>query len=160
MQNNMSRNWSDLRNLVVYIPKLGKSVGSVVDFFFKEGTNAVYALRVHTHVNGDYALPVRGIKAIELDKVIIENENMLIKALPPLPQSQDLIGQPVFSEKDEELGTISEVVLALNPPAAMRLSGITLASNGHKAYTISADSISGFVDGKAVIENHIARKLS
>lgn len=159
MQNSSSRNWSELINLAVYIPKQGKTIGNVVDFFFKEGTNAIYALRVHTRVHGDYALPVRAIKTVELDKVTIDNENMLIKALPPLPQSQDVIGLPVVSEKDEQLGTIGGVILAFNPPAAMRLSGITLASNGHKAHTISAASIAMFADGKVVIEDHIARKL-
>ena len=159
METTSSRKWSELLNLPVYVPKLGKSLGTVVDFFFKEGSNSIYALRVRTRVNGDFSLPVRGIKAIEVDRVTIDNENMLVKALPPLPQSEDLIGMPVVSEKDEVLGEVSEVSIALNPINAMRLNALGISTNGHKTTGISADSIVSFTNEKVVVENHIARKL-
>ena len=159
METKSSRKWSELLNIPVYVPKLGKSIGSVVDFFFKEGSNSIYALRVHTRVNGDFALPAGGIKAVEVDKVTIDNENMLIKALPPLPQSKDLIGMPAVSEKDEVLGEVSEVSIALYPLDAMRLNSLVISTNGHKAWDISADSVVSFTDEKVVVEDHIARKL-
>jgi len=59
MENNKTmRKWSELRELKVVVPQRGQSDRNVTDFLFKEGTNAVYALRVHTRVNGDYILPV------------------------------------------------------------------------------------------------------
>ena len=159
METTSSRKWSDLLNLPVYVPKLGKSLGTVVDFFFKEGSNSIYALRVHTRVNGDFALPARGIRAVEVDRVTIDNENMLIKALPPLPQSKDLIGMPVVSENGEALGEVSEVSIALNPLDAMRLSALGIFTNRGKAVGFTADSIVSFTNEKMVIDNHIARKL-
>ncbi|EFH86114.1 PRC-barrel domain-containing protein [Ktedonobacter racemifer] len=159
METTSSRKWSELLNLPVYVPKLGKSLGTVVDFFFKEGSNSIYALRVLTCVNGDFALPACGIKAVEIDKVTIDNENMLIKALPPLPQSKDLIGMPVVSENDEALGEVSEVSIALNPLDAMRLSALGIFTNGGKAVGFTADSIVSFTNERVVIDNHIARKL-
>jgi uncharacterized protein YrrD len=159
METTSSRKWSELLNLPVYVPKLGKSLGTVIDFFFKEGSNSIYALRVHTRVNGDFALPACGIKAVEVDKVTIDNENMLIKVLPPLPQSKDLIGMPVVSENNEALGEVSEVSIALNPLDAMRLSALGIFTNGGKVAGFTADSIVSFTNERMVIDNHIARKL-
>src|SRR5690349_12944587 len=46
------RNWFDLRGLPVTIPTEGRNVGTVEDFYYKVGTNAIYALRVKVGFSG------------------------------------------------------------------------------------------------------------
>ena len=100
MEHNHSiRKWSELRKLPVFVPGEGKNVGTVEDLYFKAGTDAVYALQVSTRVEGEWALPVTGISEIGSDRVSIKNGQMLTRALPPLPQAQNLIGKKVVSEE-------------------------------------------------------------
>jgi len=116
MENNKTvRKWSELHELKVVVPSEGKIVGNVTDFLFKEGTNAVYALRVHTRVNGDYTLPVTGIKSIEDDRITIINAQMLTKAMPSFAQGHSLIARKVVSEKGSEIGTVKDVLLGVKP---------------------------------------------
>jgi sporulation protein YlmC with PRC-barrel domain len=161
--NSTSVKWSDLRGLVVYVPKQGKPLGTVEDFFFKEGTNAVDALLVRTRVHGSYSLPVRALKTLGGGRVTIDNENMLIKALPPLPTSKDLIGRNVVGESGDKVGTIGEIWLNTEPLTAMRIAGLELAgSDGRSqrhAKIFTADSIATYDDDTMIIHDQIARKL-
>lgn len=161
MSNNILKKWSDLRGLVVYVPKEGKSLGTVEDLYFKEGTNEVYSLLVRTRVLGDYSLPVRAIKTIEAGKVTIDNENMLIKALPPLPRVHTLVGRKVVGENGTQVGTVGEVWLGTVPAIALRISAIGLTSpsgQGH-AKSFTADAVESITDDVITIHDQNAKNL-
>jgi sporulation protein YlmC with PRC-barrel domain len=155
------RKWSDIYNLAVTIPSEGKTAGIVQDFYFKAETNAVYALLVHTRLSGDLALPVIGIKNVGTNAITIPNEEMLLRALPPLPQGKDLRGSKVVSEDGAEVGTIGEVWLAVDPPISMHIVALELAG-GHasRSRSFSADDVVRYAeDNIVVIYDRIARRL-
>ncbi len=158
-----SKKWSELQGLVVYVPRQGKPLGTVEDFFFKEGSNAVYSLLVRTRVQGDYSLPVIAIQTIGGGRVTIDNEDLLIKALPPLPTSESLIGRKVVGESGGEVGTISEIWLETQPPIALRIGGLELANpdgrGSRHAKLFTADAIATYDDDTVVIHDQVARKL-
>src|SRR5205823_14210511 len=75
---NSIRNWFDLRGLPVTIPSEGRSAGTVDDFYFKVGTNAIYALRIKTGLSGFKALAASAISNIEQNAVNVASQDMLI----------------------------------------------------------------------------------
>lgn len=155
------RKWSELHELKVVVPSEGKIVGNVSDFLFKAGTNAVYALRVHTRINGDYSLPVTGIKSIEDDRITIINEQMLTKAMPAIAQGHSLIARKVLSEKGNEIGTVKDVWIGIEPIVAMRVAGLEV-SNGsfkHHSQGFTADAVTYYEDETIVVDDKLARKL-
>ncbi|GHO86715.1 hypothetical protein [Dictyobacter formicarum] len=146
MENNQAiRKWSEMYKLDVFVPGEGKSLGKVEDFFFKEGSNAVYALCVSTRLHGDMSLPVTGIVAIEKDRVAIRNAQMLARALPPLGRGQQLLSRKVVGVKDRELGTVKDVVLAINPPVTMRVAGFEML-RGSSLLSFSSEVVSHYND--------------
>jgi sporulation protein YlmC with PRC-barrel domain len=161
--NHTIRKWSELRKLQVFIPGEGKNVGTVEDLYFKAGTDAVYALQVGTRVEGEWALPVTGISEIGSNRVSIKNEQMLTRALPPLPQAQNLIGKKVVSEDGNEVGTVGEIYLVTDNPVVLRITGIELASSsGHRsgrARAFNESEIVGYTEDSVVIYDRAARRL-
>ncbi|GCE18922.1 PRC-barrel domain-containing protein [Dictyobacter kobayashii] len=146
MDNNQAiRKWSELYKLDVVVPGEGKALGKVEDFFFKEGSNAIYALCVRTRLHGDLSLPVTGIVAIEKDKVTIRNAQMLARALPPLARGQQLLSRKVVGTKDKELGTVKDVVLSVEPPITTRIVGYEML-RGSSSTTFGSDVISHYND--------------
>ncbi|GLV58257.1 hypothetical protein KDH_50900 [Dictyobacter sp. S3.2.2.5] len=146
MENNQAiRKWSELYNLDVVVPGEGKSLGKVEDFFFKEGSNAIYALCVRTRLHGDLSLPVTGIIAIEKNRVTIRNAQMLARALPPLGRGQQLLSRKIIGVKDRELGTVKDVVLAVDPPATMRVAGFEML-RGSSSVNFGSDVVSHYND--------------
>ena len=162
MQNDKTmRKWSELQEIKVVVPNEGKVVGKVTDFLFKEGTNAIYALRVRTRVNGDYTLPVTGIKSIEDDRINIINAQMLTKAVPGFAQGHSLIARKVFSEKGSALGTVKDVLLSIEPIIAMRVAGLEV-SNGYSKYHshgFTADAVARYADNTVIVDEKLSRKL-
>jgi sporulation protein YlmC with PRC-barrel domain len=154
--NKTTRRWSELQKLAVYVPKQGRSVGTVTDFYFKPDSGAIYALHVQTRVNGDYALPVSAIKAIDPDKITIDNENMLIRLLPPLPTGASLPGRKVVSERGDDLGRIGDLWVDVEPVIAPHLALFELAGHS-KGFT--ADAVADYEDDEVVIHDQVARKL-
>lgn len=160
VSNQTTVKWSDLYNLDVIVPSEGKSLGKIEDFFFKEGTNAVYALCVHTRLHGNLSLPVTGIVAVEKDRVAIRNPQMLAKALPPLGRGQLLLARKVVGSKGSELGTIKDVVISVDPPASMHLAGFEML-RGSSLRTFNAAIVSHYDDGdnSVVIYDQSTRKM-
>ncbi|MGZ6367048.1 MAG: PRC-barrel domain-containing protein, partial [Ktedonobacteraceae bacterium] len=76
--NHSIRNWFDLRGLPVNITSEGRSVGTVEDFYYKAGTNAIYALRIKTRLSGYMALATSAISTIDKNAVTIASQEMLI----------------------------------------------------------------------------------
>jgi sporulation protein YlmC with PRC-barrel domain len=151
-----TRRWSEMQTLTVYLPKEGRSLGTVTDFYFKPDSGAIYALRVHTRINGDYSLPVSAIKTVGLDKITIDNENMLIQALPALPTGASLLGRKVTSENGDDVGRIGDLWLGIEPVTAPRVASLELV--GHtKGFT--ADAVADYTDDTVVIHDQVARKL-
>lgn len=146
MENNQAiRKWSEMYKLDVVVPGEGKSLGKVEDFFFKEGSNAIYALCVRTRLHGDLSLPVTGIVAIEKDRVTIRNAQMLARALPPLGRGQQLLSRKVVGIKDRELGTVKDVMLAVDPPVTMRVAGFEML-RGSSSLSFSSEVVSHYND--------------
>ena len=157
--NDATRRWSEIQKLVVYVPKDGRALGTVTDFYFKPGSGAIYALHVKTRVNGDYSLPVTAIKSFGTDKITIDNEDMLIRALPPLPTGAGLLGRTVVSEKGDTVGKVGELWLDVEPVIAPRVASLELAGSNshHKGFT--ADAVANYEEDTVVIHDQVARKL-
>ncbi len=147
---NSTRSWFELRGLPVTIPGEGRTVGTVEDFYYKDGTNAIYALRVKTGLSGFKALSASAISTIERNAVTVASEQMLIDEsnggdLTDLPLGSNLLSYKVLSESGASLGTIENILLATNPPVALRIAAFQLA--GGK--TFSAQEVTAY--GKDVI---------
>ena len=157
---NSIRNWFDLRGLPVNIPSEGRSVGTVEDFYYKAGTNAIYALRIKTHLSGFKALAASAISTIDRNAVTIASQEMLIDEsnsgdLTDLPLGNNLIGFTVLSESGTSLGTIESILLATYPPVALRIAAFQLA--GGK--TFSAMEVTTYGRSELYILDKVAKRL-
>lgn len=157
---NSIRNWSDMRGLPVNIPREGRRVGLVDDFYYKPGTNAVYALRVKTGILGFKALTASAINTIRPGEVTVVNEEMLIDEsndgeLPELPLGSELFSFKVLSESGTLLGTVGGILLATYPPVALRIAAYQLAGGR----TFSAKEVTSYGDHEMFILDRAARRL-
>lgn len=162
MQNaKTTRRWSELYHLNVVDPNQGKVLGQVEDFFVQEGTNAIYALSVHTRLYGNLTLPVTGIKAVEDKRVTVKNEQMLAKAVPPFLHGHDLISRKVVGEKGNALGSIKDLILGVEPPSTMRIAGFEVADDvsDRRKRIFTADSVARYDDehDALIIDDKVAR---
>jgi uncharacterized protein YrrD len=157
---NTIRNWFDLRGLPVTIPSEGRSVGIVDDFYYDAGSNAIYALRVKSGLSGFKALAASAISTIERDAVTIASEEMLIDEsnggdLTDLPLGNNLLSYKALSESGNSLGTIENILLATNPPVALRIAAFQLA--GGKIF--SAEEVTSYGRGELFILDKVAKRL-
>ena len=157
---NSIRSWFELRGLPVTIPGEGRSVGTVDDFYYKVGTNAIYALRVKTGLAGFKALAASAISTIARDAVTVASEEMLIDEsnggdLTDLPQGNTLLSYRVLSESGNSLGTIENILLATNPPVALRIAAFQLV--GGKIF--SAEEVTSYGRGELFILDKVAKRL-
>jgi hypothetical protein len=157
---NSIRSWFELRGLPVTIPGEGRSLGTVDDFYYQDGTNAIYALRVKTSLSGFKALSASAISTIARNAVTIANEEMLIDEsnggdLTDLPLGNNLLSYNVFSESGASRGTVENILLATNPPVALRIAAFQLA--GGKS--VSAQEVTGYGRGEIYILDKAAKKL-
>lgn len=143
-----TRKWSELYQLNVVDPVQGKVLGQVSDFFVQEGTNAIYALSVHTRLYGDLTLPVTGIKAIEGERLTVKNPQVLLRAIPPHLHGQSLISRKVVKgQKGEEIGLVKDVIVGIEPLVAMRVTGFEVAnSNDRHKHLLSSDALAHYDD--------------
>jgi uncharacterized protein YrrD len=157
---NSIRNWFELRGLPVTIPGEGRSVGTVDDFYYKVGTNAIYALRVKTGLSGFKALAASAISTIGRNAVTVASEQMLIDEsnggdLTELPLGSNLFSYRVLSESGTSSGTVGNILLATNPPVALRIAAFQLA--GGK--TFSANEVTSYGKGELYILDKVAKRL-
>ncbi len=157
---NSIRNWFDLRGLPVTIPSEGRSVGTVDDFYYKVGTNAIYALRIKTGLTGFKALAASAISTIEQNAVNVASEEMLIDEsnggdLTDLPLGNNLLVYNVLSESGTSLGTIESILLATYPPVALRIAAFQLA--GGKIF--SAKEVTNYGRSELYILDKVAKRL-
>lgn len=157
---NSIRNWFDLRGLPVNIPSEGRSVGTVDDFYYKVGTNAIYALRIKTGLSGYMALTASAISTIDKNAVTIASQEMLIDEsnggdLTELPLGNNLPGYRVLSESGTSLGTIESILLDTYPPVALRIAAFQLA--GGK--TFSAEEVTIYGRNELYILDKVAKRL-
>jgi uncharacterized protein YrrD len=158
--NNSIRNWFELRGLPVTIPGEGRSVGKVDDFYYKAGTNAIYALRVKAGLSGFKALATSAISTIEPGAVTVASEQMLIDEsnggdLTELPLGNNLLTCRVLSESGTFLGTIEYILLATYPPVALRIAAFQLA--GGKIFSTKEVTLYG--RGEIFILDKVAKSL-
>jgi uncharacterized protein YrrD len=160
--NKAIRKWSELKGMAVAVPSEGKRVGTIVDFYFKKGTNAVHAFRVSTRVLGDFALPVQAIQSVEADAVTTDTERRLLSALPALPSGQSLRGRKIIGENGTEAGIVGDILIGVDPPVAMRIAGFELANpskGGVRPKRFSAEAVVSYEEDAVVIDEQIARRL-
>jgi sporulation protein YlmC with PRC-barrel domain len=157
---NSIRSWFELRGLPVTIPREGRSVGKVDNFYYKEGTNAIYALRVKQRIYGFKALVTSAISTIGPDAVTVVNEQMLIDEsndgeLSQLPLGNNLLSYKVLSESGTLVGTVRNILLATEPPVALRIAAFQLADGR----TFSAKEVTDYGRGEIYILDRVARRL-
>lgn len=157
---NSLRSWLDLRGLPVTIPREGRRAGVVDDFYYKEGTNAVYALRVKTGFLGFKALATSAISTIDLRAVTIASEQMLIDEsnggdLTRLPLGSNLLGYKVVSESGTLLGSVGDILLATYPPVALHIAAFRLAGGR----TFSAEEVTSYGKGIMYVLDKAAKRL-
>ncbi|GAC1375259.1 MAG: hypothetical protein NVS2B12_25390 [Ktedonobacteraceae bacterium] len=155
-----TRKWSDIYKMDVTVPELGKSLGKIEDFYFQEGTNAIYAFSVRTRLHGDLTLPVTGIVAVEKDHIAIRNPQMLAKAIPPFTRGQKLLARKVVGENGSEVGSVKDMLLGVEPPSTMRVAGFEIM-RGSNGRTFSADGVVHYDEeaNSLVIHDQTAKKL-
>jgi uncharacterized protein YrrD len=157
---NSTRSWFELRGLPVTIPGEGRRVGTVDDFYYKDGTNAIYALRVKTGLSGFKALSASAISTIMQNAVTVASEQMLIDEsnggdLTEFPLGSNLLSYNVLSENGTSLGTVGNILLATNPPVALRIAAFQIA--GGK--TFSAQEVTSYGKSEIYILDKVARRL-
>jgi uncharacterized protein YrrD len=72
-----------------------------------------------------------------------------------------LIARKVVSEKGNELGTIKDVLLGVEPIVAMRVAGLEVSNGSFKRQSrgLTADAIARYEDEAIVVDDKLARKL-
>ncbi len=156
------RNWSELRGLPVVIPSQGRSAGTVEDFYYKLETNSISALRVKSSTFGEgyRLLSASTIRSIERDAVMIPSEVMLIPEansghLQELPTGSSLLSRVVKNEDGDEVGKVSGVLVATDPPIALRIAAYQL-ENGRQ---FSANEVTDYDGNVIYILNKAASRL-
>jgi sporulation protein YlmC with PRC-barrel domain len=164
MQNaRTTRRWSELHHLNVVDPNEGKTLGQVEDFFVQEGTNAIYALSIHTRLYGNLTLPVTGIKAVESKRITIKNAQMLAKAVPPFLHGHSLVSRKVVGEKGQTVGSVKDLILGVEPPSTMRIAGFEIANGAsdRRKHVFTANSLARYDDEHEalIVDNKVANRL-
>ena len=157
---NSLRNWIDLRGLPVTIPSEGINAGTVEDFYYQAGTNAIYALRVKTALSGFKALASSAISTIDRNAVRIESQEMMIDEsnggdLTDLPLGNELLTYKVLSESGTMLGTIENILVATYPVVALRIAAYQLA--GGK--TFYAKEVTSYGRNELYVLDKVAKRL-
>jgi len=132
----------------------------VDDFYYQAGSNAIYALRVKSGLSGFKALAASAISTIAQNAVTVASEEMLIDEsnggdLTDLPQGNTLLSYRVLSESGNSLGTIENILLATNPPVALRIAAFQLV--GGKIF--SAEEVTSYGRGELFILDKVAKRL-
>jgi sporulation protein YlmC with PRC-barrel domain len=163
MGNSIIRKWSELRGLPVVIPSQGRKVGVVEDFFFKAGTGAIDSLLVQAGIQGYYALPASGIKAVEQDAISLPNEEVLMRALPVLPRGSSLLSYKVVGESGAEVGKVGEIWLGVTPPVALHIAALDIigldGKSSSRTRRITGEDVLHFRQNLVVIDDQDARRL-
>src|SRR5258708_11660265 len=113
VDNRAIRKWSELEGLPVTLPKGGKKLGTLEDFYFKPGTNSIDSFLVNTGLSGYRSLPITAITEIGRESITIVNEEGFISRLPLFPPGQSLLTYKVESESGIEVGRVGAVLLAV-----------------------------------------------
>jgi uncharacterized protein YrrD len=156
----MVRSWFELHGMPVTIPSEGRRVGTVEDFYYKLDTNSIYALRVNTGINGYRLLIASAIQTIGREAVTIESDVMLIREthagnITEYPLGSSLLNSIVKSESGTTLGRVSDILIATDPPVALRISDYKL-DNGS---TFSANAVTDYGGDTIFILDKAARGL-
>ena len=156
------RNWAELRGLPVVIPSEGRRAGTVDDFYYKLEINSIYALRVKpaSFGAGIHVLAASAIRSIERDAVTIASETMLIPEansghLPELPLGSSLLSCVVKNEDGDVVGKVAGVLIATDPPVALRIAAYQL-ENGRQ---FSANEVTDYDGNVIYILNKAASRL-
>src|SRR5260370_14530907 len=154
------RTWSELRGLPVVIPREGRSVGRVEDFYYKLEINSIYALRIKVGILGYRALSTSAIATIERSAVTIASDSMLIEEansghVLELPTSATLLSSVGKSEDGYVLGKVSGILLPTDPPITLPIAAYQL-DNGKQ---FSANEVTAYDGNVMYILNKAANQL-
>jgi len=153
------RTWSSLSGLAVVSPTRGYTFGTVEDFYFKAGTNAIDSFLINRGIPGLKALPVSAIVSFEKDAIVIRNDQAFISLLPQLPTAQKLLDYSVIRKKGEEVGAVSEILVAVDPIVATRVVGFDFVTSAKRKKRFSANDILHYRTDTIVITDQDAKKL-
>lgn len=154
------RSWSELRGLPVAIPREGRNAGTVADFYYKLEINSIYALRIKVGIGGYRILSSSAIGTIERASITIASDSMLIEEansghLLELPTSNTLLASIVKNENGDTLGKVNGILLATDPPVALRIAAYQL-DNGRQ---FSANEVTNYDGNVMYILNKAASRL-
>jgi sporulation protein YlmC with PRC-barrel domain len=154
--------WSELGGRPVLIAGQGRQAGSVEDFYFDPGTQAISALRISTGLHGYRILLPSAIRSLGHAGVTIDNPEKLIDEanagpIYQLPTGNRLRGCRILTERGEQLGRVRDLVLGVYPPVALRISSFELEER--RARRISAHEIVAFGADSLTVLNQIREAL-
>jgi hypothetical protein len=154
--------WNDLRGLPINLEDKSYKLGIIENFYYQNETHSIKALRVHTNLHGYRVLLSSAIKTLEPEDINVANENMLIDetnsgSTHQLPKGDGLIGFRVFTESGRLLGTISDLLLGIYPPVALRISAIEL--DGKRTKQLSASEITHFDEGVLEVTDQAGKRM-
>jgi uncharacterized protein YrrD len=146
--------WNDLRGKAINVNGQGRQIGLIENFYYEPSTNSINALRVNAGLKGYRILLSSAIASLSRDGATIANEHMLIdeaNAGPvyQFPLGDSLIGNPVSTEKGEDLGTIRDVLLGISPPVALHILAFELT--GGTRQRVSANEIASFGEATVIV---------
>lgn len=146
--------WDDLYGKPITIVGQGRQAGVIEDFYYDPGTQGINALRVKAGFHDHAVLLSSSIASIDRNAVTIANEYMLIDEtnagpIYQLPLGSELIGFLVVTEKGRALGVVSNLILGIYPPVALRISTIVLDAIGRSH--ISAHEITSIGAGVVAV---------
>lgn len=153
------RTWSNLSGMAVVSPTRGYTFGTVEDFYFKAGTNAIDSFLVNRGIQGMKALPVSAIVSVEKDAIVIRNDQAFIGLLPALPTAQKLLDYTVVSESGDTVGAVSEILVGVEPLVATRIVGFDFVTSGKRKKRFSANDILHYHTNSITITDQDAKKL-
>ncbi|HEY1351493.1 MAG TPA: hypothetical protein VGF67_17880 [Ktedonobacteraceae bacterium] len=154
--------WSELDAKPVLIAGQGRQAGSVEDFYYDPGTQAIGALRVRTVLHGYRILLPSAIQSLGRAGVTIANPERLIDEanagpIYQLPTGNRLRGSRILTERGELVGCVRDLVLGIYPPVALRISSFELEER--RTRRVSAHEIIGFGDGSLTVLNQTREAL-
>ena len=108
-------------------------------------------------------MPVTGIKAVEGKRITVKNAQMLAKAVPPFLHGHRLVSRKVVGEKGQAVGSVKDLILGVEPPSTMRITGFEIANGAsdRRKHVFTADSLARYDDehDALIVDDKVAKHL-
>ncbi|GER89186.1 hypothetical protein KDW_33480 [Dictyobacter vulcani] len=164
-----TKKWSEIKGLAAVTMDLGKKMGSIEDFYLDIQTHTVPGFEVKTGLIGHRSMLIDAVKGIGDDALTFTNEDALIKESdePVLKGSfkgRDLLGYRVLSEGGTVVGTVGNILLAVNLPQSIQVIGYELTGGlrerfGKRYPTFTIQQIARYGQDVLVVPDAVAVEL-